>query len=539
MKRKIGLILASCLMLTCLSAAADGECWYYVKHGTHDFEQVDVMMPSCETDGYYLLECRQCGLNEKHVTEKAIGHTWKMVESVGATCDEEGYEKYVCQECDKARTTTFPKLHHEWVDGEVLEIATCSQEGCVRTYCSLCHVNSNRRTAKTAHKYGNWNVTMNATDHSQGKRERVCPVCGDKQAETFYPEGTLYRGMDQSDDVASCQQMLIDLGFLKDKADGMFGKKTEQAVKDFQSENGLESTGIVYPQTQSAIAERHEMLMNPTAEPETPTSAPDDEFPEIVYCACELDDEGVERVTYCAGHKALLDEFEAQFLAAETEDAKLLALNESQSVWQAELDRLYDAYLSSAAPEEKPGIAQAKSMFALYLQNQEALWTRKYASQPDIVQKNIVNAIARQCAYLCPLAEANDMELKSFSFSLSGMSIDQCRVYSVARTEEAYQAEYDLYAGRTVFTLRMDGEDIEGLTTIIQSHDLKKWDGFHRTNSLVMDGSSFGLWIEFDDGTTVNATGINEYPEGYSTVAYGFCDFFENLMRKNGINLDE
>ncbi|MDO5566780.1 MAG: hypothetical protein Q4G59_09000 [Planctomycetia bacterium] len=96
MKRGIGLFWAMCLALfICLPAVAEGGCWYLAKYGTHDFEQVDIKLPSCETDGYYILECRQCGLNEKHITERATGHAWRMTESVGSTCSQQGYEKYV------------------------------------------------------------------------------------------------------------------------------------------------------------------------------------------------------------------------------------------------------------------------------------------------------------------------------------------------------------------------------------------------------------------------------------------------------------
>jgi peptidoglycan hydrolase-like protein with peptidoglycan-binding domain len=44
--------------------------------------------------------------------------------------------------------------------------------------------------------------------------------------------------------VALLQQRLIDLGYLDDAADGIFGNKTCAAVKSFQSQNGLISTGI-------------------------------------------------------------------------------------------------------------------------------------------------------------------------------------------------------------------------------------------------------------------------------------------------------
>lgn len=54
---------------------------------------------------------------------------------------------------------------------------------------------------------------------------------------------TLRQG-DKGDAVKVIQQRLIDLGYLSGNADGDFGKKTTQAVKDFQVCNGLKEDGI-------------------------------------------------------------------------------------------------------------------------------------------------------------------------------------------------------------------------------------------------------------------------------------------------------
>lgn len=47
----------------------------------------------------------------------------------------------------------------------------------------------------------------------------------------------------RGEDVRQLQRMLIDLGFLDDAADGIFGKKTQAAVKAIQRYWGIEETG--------------------------------------------------------------------------------------------------------------------------------------------------------------------------------------------------------------------------------------------------------------------------------------------------------
>lgn len=50
---------------------------------------------------------------------------------------------------------------------------------------------------------------------------------------------------DYHDEVYNIQSQLGDLGYFNDDATGYYGELTEEAVKDFQSENGLTSTGVV------------------------------------------------------------------------------------------------------------------------------------------------------------------------------------------------------------------------------------------------------------------------------------------------------
>jgi len=55
------------------------------------------------------------------------------------------------------------------------------------------------------------------------------------------------------DNVKSLQKSLISLGYLKGKADGVFGSKTEEAVKKFQKANDLTVDGLAGADTQGAI----------------------------------------------------------------------------------------------------------------------------------------------------------------------------------------------------------------------------------------------------------------------------------------------
>lgn len=57
----------------------------------------------------------------------------------------------------------------------------------------------------------------------------------------------------QGNDVQAVQQALVDAGFAV-SVDGVFGPRTEEAVKQFQQQRGLTVDGIVGPATRSALA---------------------------------------------------------------------------------------------------------------------------------------------------------------------------------------------------------------------------------------------------------------------------------------------
>lgn len=67
---------------------------------------------------------------------------------------------------------------------------------------------------------------------------------------------TLQRGDRDGDDsaaIVNLQLKLRELNYLRDSADGVYGKNTEKAVATFQRCNGLEETGIADPATQEKL----------------------------------------------------------------------------------------------------------------------------------------------------------------------------------------------------------------------------------------------------------------------------------------------
>ena len=74
----------------------------------------------------------------------------------------------------------------------------------------------------------------------------------------------------RGDDVRELQEMLNKIGYDCGTADGIFGTKTEKAVKRFQEAEGLEADGIAGEKTQEILAAR-------AADPDVPELPEDDD----------------------------------------------------------------------------------------------------------------------------------------------------------------------------------------------------------------------------------------------------------------------
>jgi len=107
--------------------------------------------------------------------------------------------------------------------------------------------------AECSHSYGEWEIKDAATESARGVRTRKCSKCGKREYESFYPQGTLYKGISNREaDIDSLHAALSELGY-DTNMDSCYSEKTAEAVKAFQKAKGFEVTGVAYPQTLNAL----------------------------------------------------------------------------------------------------------------------------------------------------------------------------------------------------------------------------------------------------------------------------------------------
>ena len=399
MKRTFCLLCCFVLLIVFSASAAYSECWYEDQNGTHDFEQVDVRKVTCTEDGYYILECRQCGKNVREITEKAIGHKWQKVdsESYPPTCTQGGTTTYVCGNCSQIRTESVNALGHDMYDEAVVRSPTCEIEGRMSIRCSRCGYSDVRDIPRIDHQYGAWSVTVPATDHSMGTRQSVCIECGDAQTENYFPDGTLTRGS-KGEAVRSLQQMLLDLGILRDVADGVFGAKTELAVKDYQTTAGFNSDGIAWPQTLAQLTLDWQTAMGYASAPSIPE--PSETAAPRTVCGFYQDENGAAYIQHCTYHRGIID-IAATLLASADQSNSLRAQKQIRTLWETELDSLYSEWLQRAPVEAQGAIIAAQATYMNYLAVQETVLQQQCDEETAAMQINA--ELARQCALLCNL----------------------------------------------------------------------------------------------------------------------------------------
>ena len=115
-----------------------------------------------------------------------------------------------------------------------------------------------------------------------------------------------------------------------------------------------------------------------------------------------------------------------------------------------------------------------------------------------------------------------------------GMSRPEIAGFTMTRTEEG-----------TKILLRGGGGDeddefetleevalLEQARKILEEYDVGSWNGFSGTNSMVLDGGTFSINVDFLNGSSLSASGCNRYPENYQAVSSELRELIEPARKK-------
>lgn len=243
----------------------DEKTTYGTHYADHAWEfYYWVSQPNCVDDGEAVWKCAFCDTTKNEITpSKPNDHMWSgWYEIEPASCIKQGIREHECSICTTTEQEIIPYSDHSYGSWVTLKTATCQEEGLRKKTCEVCGSEKKESTGYADHQYEKWEIVTEPTDSSCGEKRAKCAVCKKDVTEEILPEGTIEIGSRKEISVYVLQSLLTEEEILNDKIDGIYGGKTEAAVREFQRRNGFEETGTAYPQTisrlMSDLAERME-----------------------------------------------------------------------------------------------------------------------------------------------------------------------------------------------------------------------------------------------------------------------------------------
>lgn len=125
-------------------------------------------------------------------------------------------------------------------------------------------------------------------------------------------------------------------------------------------------------------------------------------------------------------------------------------------------------------------------------------------------------------------AVANESAITGFTYSYMNSMMEGSFTYTVKEENGTYQFIYESADHRAYEPMEMelDASVAEKLKQLYIDHKVYTWDGYHKTDSDVMDGDGFSLEISFADGQQMTAYGSNCEPSGYGAYVAALKDLF-------------
>ncbi len=121
-----------------------------------------------------------------------------------------------------------------------------------------------------------------------------------------------------------------------------------------------------------------------------------------------------------------------------------------------------------------------------------------------------------------------DAHITTFSYHYDGTIGADSHTYTVRVNDEgATITIYDMtHHDYGEMTDAIDTSFVRALEELCKKHKVWRFDGFHKHNPMVCDGSGFSLYIAYNNGKSIDAWGMNRYPNGYREFSQEMYELF-------------
>ena len=130
----------------------------------------------------------------------------------------------------------------------------------------------------------------------------------------------------------------------------------------------------------------------------------------------------------------------------------------------------------------------------------------------------------------CAPAAVPASPLSRFSFSENSAYIRPVQGYEYRAEDGMHRVFFHLSHADEPLAVPAEASWAEGLTGLIRQYGMMGWNGFDKSDSLLLDGTQFSVSFAFADGTSVIARGYGRFPPNYSDAAEAIEAHFLQLL---------
>ena len=196
------------------------------------------------------------------------------------------------------------------------------------------------------------------------------------------------------------QELLFETGWLFEEPDGVFGKNTEQAVRDYEAYAGLPVDGVADGEMMATLEEDWFALMVELGQIDFYDNGDgamaDGRYPD--HCIHYDVSDGYSGIDYCENH-ANLSELSGSLLATgEEADAR-----QAFELWRAEVIRMYDEWLARADDAGKADIVASRALLLSGMEAQLRAVSDCYETVGADAYRYMETAMREQAVWLCAM----------------------------------------------------------------------------------------------------------------------------------------
>lgn len=322
---------------------------------------------------------------------------------------------------------------------------------------------------------------------------------------------------DRSGEVSDLQQLLFETGWLFELPDGVFGKNTEAAVREFEAYAGLPVDGIADDQMICELAASLEKLNRDNGVVSDYfgknvvgyfTGAPDEGYAEedggmkfAECCIQSTEVDGSSHTDYCEAHHTLHVKTYRMLQSNNAESARL-----ASDMWYDEVNNLYEQWAMLLPEEEQGGILANRATFLASVEAQRMAGNAGEKADALVVraENGICQTLRNQAAWLCstiweqqnggPVSDDDEAVLLN-----AAVIVDGNRIYYAGDIEGE---------GQGIYVMNSDGSDRRRLSDI-------------RASLKAVSNGNLLVWHYDDDGS--GALEILRTDGTLETVSHSNC----------------